>query len=120
MLLSMGTGVTPMLQILNEAWKEVWGRGRTAHIHLYHCSRTADTVLCGHQLAELEAVSCKQLRVHHTYSEQGRLTPERLRASLLEQELPPERCTFVLCGTDSFALRFRNAFNAQSAAVYVL
>lgn len=94
LLISAGSGVTPMLSLLHGLVEA----GSTRDVVLLHCDRSAADTICSLELQQL-ASSCPQLRLHlHATQSQGRMNEHQIA-----QYVPDwaERET-LLCGPDGF------------------
>lgn len=108
----MGTGLTPMLQLLRDVHSREWSRGKPMRVILCHASQSPEHLFLVKELQELQALaSSAWLRVHHFFtSEHRRLTAEAVRELLLAEPVGVGDAVAVCCcGTDAFVNSFREA-----------
>ncbi len=119
LLVSMGTGITPMVQLLREIQTREWGRGKSIRVHVFHAARSPEHVMLSGALAELQALAGKdQLSVHVYMSSAGdHLSPiavlQRLASIGGGETHLANAFAMVACGTDTFVQTFRDSFADQ-------
>ncbi len=90
LFISAGSGVTPIMSML----RSIASQGRLEDVVHIHCSRSAEGVIFGRELRDLEARN-PGYRLHERITgEQGRVTPDQLEALCADWS---ERDAF-LCG----------------------
>lgn len=121
LLVSMGTGITPMVQLLRDVQAREWGRGKAVRVHLFHAARSAEHLMLAPALVELEAMAGPDQLTFHTYYSLGgdTLTPVSLLQRLAASGSGAAGLAFlrdfamVACGTDAFVQAFRDSFAEQ-------
>ena len=118
-LVSMGTGITPMIQLLQGVQDNDWSKGKKVEVVLCHASRDVDSILLKKKIDEYKALSGGLLKVKHFLSsEKDRLTPEALQEyimsaakNVLDQVLEDNGNGMIcVCGTDEFVEQFKHLF----------
>eukprot|EP00923_Selenidium_pygospionis_P052806 GHVN01091484.1.p1 GENE.GHVN01091484.1~~GHVN01091484.1.p1 ORF type:complete len:320 (+),score=41.35 GHVN01091484.1:1024-1983(+) len=100
-MIAGGSGITPMLQIINKVLSE---KGSRVELFLVYGNQSREDILCKDMLDELEANRNGQLKVHHTVDKDphdsswkgsvGYVTKE-----MLQKNLPgPSNSIVLLCG----------------------
>lgn len=108
-LAGIGTGVTPLAQLIRGVQDCDWSRGRRVRVALLLGMRSAAHALCVKQLAELSALSGGLLSVTRFESDRGaRLTPDAARAAVGADAFRLA-ALIAVCGTDQFVDAFREA-----------
>jgi NAD(P)H-flavin reductase/predicted heme/steroid binding protein len=103
-LAGIGTGVTPLAQLLRAFQDSEWSRGRKLRATLLMGYASEEHVLLAAQLRELTALSGGLLQVRYFFKNAGaRLTPEACADVLASASL------VCVSGTDDFVAAFRGA-----------
>ncbi len=107
-LAGMGTGATPLVQLLHGMQESDWSRGKKVRATLLMAYASEAHVLLAKQLHELAALAGPLLRVQYFYSTAGqRLTPSACAEVLGDASM------VCVCGTDQFVASFREAVPAE-------
>ena len=102
-LCGMGTGLTPLVQLLHSVQELDWARGKKIRISLLLAFRSESDQLMTKQIQEYEALSGGLLTVCYVFSSQG----ERLSPAMVSEILESDSWLCV-CGTDEFAEQYRH------------
>ena len=102
LLVGIGTGVTPLAQVLRGIQESDWARGKKLRARLVMGWKSAEHVMLASTLRELVALAGGLLEVRHVFSSKGeRVTPESVATEMSTADWT------LACGTDEFVAGMR-------------